>query len=283
MRRPVTVGPAASARPRGSAPASASCARPLPAAPRPSTLRTPGPAAGRALSLPLPPREERAHAHCHAQAQTAEVKLPPSRPPPAAKAWLVAGAEQSRGRARRARGPPRPYPPCGGSSPTSGARPFPRTHRARGAEARPLPSRGHAWSRGRRGVGPSGQARACSAPRRCSRGDLGSPLPTDGAVGMAVTISAGDARTSEGRGERRETAVLRGACHAPSQAPGTAAWLRPRAQVVAGRLPQGVCGQGVGLLRGPCVRRRRASAAELGGGTPPLQVCGTRKVGTPGR
>nr|XP_025871311.1 uncharacterized protein LOC112932540 [Vulpes vulpes] len=37
---------------------------------------------------------------------------------------------------------------------------------------------------------------------------------------MAVTISAGDARTSAGRGERRATAVLRGTCHPPSQAPG---------------------------------------------------------------
>ncbi|XP_041590471.1 translation initiation factor IF-2-like [Vulpes lagopus] len=96
------------------------------------------------------------------------------RPPPAAKAWLVAGAERSRGRARRARGAPRPYLPCGGSSPTSGARPFPRTHWARGAEARPRiverPPRGRAERAGPRVL----------RARRCSRGDLGSPLPTSG-------------------------------------------------------------------------------------------------------
>ncbi|XP_077722189.1 uncharacterized protein LOC144294247 [Canis aureus] len=141
---------------------------PPPAAPRPSTLRTPGPAADRALSLLLPPREERAHAHCHARAPTAEVELGPRRPP-RKRGWLRVRSSPAGGRAGREAlpGPPRPSPPCGGSSPTPGARPFPRTHWARGAEARPLPSPGHASSRGRRGAGPSGRARACSAPRRC--------------------------------------------------------------------------------------------------------------------
>lgn len=88
VRGPVTVGPAGSARPRWSAPASASCARPLPAAPRPSTPRTAGPAVDRALSLLLPLREEGAHAHWHAQAQTAEVKRRPSGPPRKGSGWV---------------------------------------------------------------------------------------------------------------------------------------------------------------------------------------------------
>ncbi|KAM8921974.1 uncharacterized protein AAEQ78_025010 [Lycaon pictus] len=163
VRGPVTVGPAAPARPRGSAPASASCARPLPAAPRPSTLRTPGPAADRALSPLLPPREERAHAHCHARAQTAEVELGPRRPP-RKRGWLRVRSSPAGGRAGREAlpGPPRPVeaprrPPV-----------LARFHALTGREGR-RPSPGHASSRGRRGAGPSGRARACSAPRRCPR------------------------------------------------------------------------------------------------------------------
>ncbi|XP_048955558.1 serine/arginine repetitive matrix protein 1-like [Canis lupus dingo] len=43
-----------------------------------------------------------------------------------------------------------------------------RFHAPTGREGR-RPSPGHASSRGRRGAGPSGRARACSAPRRCPR------------------------------------------------------------------------------------------------------------------
>ncbi|XP_038313287.1 translation initiation factor IF-2-like isoform X3 [Canis lupus familiaris] len=177
-RGPVTVGPAAPARPRGSAPASASCARPLPAARRP-----PPPAPARS-ALPGPPRTElcRYYFRRERSARTRTVthgrrrrKWSSGR---AARRESVVGCgcgAVPREGAPGARpspalpGPPRPSPPCGGSSPTPGARPFPRTHWARGAEARPLPSPGHASSRGRRGAGPSGRARACSAPRRCPR------------------------------------------------------------------------------------------------------------------
>uniref|UniRef100_M3YFB0 Uncharacterized protein n=1 Tax=Mustela putorius furo TaxID=9669 RepID=M3YFB0_MUSPF len=78
-------------------------------------------------------------------------------PPARKRLWL--GEEQSRRRARRARAPLRPYLPCRGSSqiPGDGARPFLRTHWARGSETHPLPSPGHAFSRGSRGDGPSGQ------------------------------------------------------------------------------------------------------------------------------
>lgn len=82
-----------------------------------------------------------------------------ARPPSPKGLWL--GAEKSCGRVRRGRAPPRPYLPCGGSSltPGDGARPFLRTYWALRSETHPLPSPGHAFSRGSRGVGPSGQVR----------------------------------------------------------------------------------------------------------------------------
>ncbi|XP_072649737.1 uncharacterized protein [Canis lupus baileyi] len=134
---------------------------PPPAAPRPGTLRTPGPAADRALSLLLPPREERAHAHCHARAPTAEVELGPRRPP-RKRGWLRVRSSPAGGRAGREAlpGPPRPV-----EAPRRPPVPA-RFHAPTGREGR-RPSPGHASSRGRRGAGPSGRARACSAPRRC--------------------------------------------------------------------------------------------------------------------
>lgn len=176
------------------------------------------------------------------------------------------GAEQSLRSARRAGAPLRPYLPCGGSSQVSGdsARPFLRTHWARGSETHPLPSPGHAFSRGSRGDGPSGQVRSCSpSPRYLSalnKGDMGSPSRRGGRHNLG-----GRREDFRGKGRtQRDSGVLTGT--SPSLAdpyPGCFALTARAGQSRA-------TSQSSVPLRDPlkclCVMRRQGSAAELEGG-----------------
>lgn len=135
-------------------------------------------------------------------------------PPARKRLWL--GAEQSRRRARRARAPLPLYLPCRGSSqiPGDGARPFLRTHWARGSEAHPLPSPGHAFSRGSRGDGPSGQVRSCSPSQRylraLNKGDMGSPSRRGGRhnLGRRREDFRGKGRTQRDSGVLTGTSTL---------------------------------------------------------------------------